>query len=156
MLHTLPSEIQLVTVFPINVSKNCFFVYLKAYKTHLLPVNELNVTDKDEGTDFTYFTPKSSVKMTPKKSSIDLSCSSLFSRCITAVLLVCWTDHNMNKRITGAFELSSSCAVDDIQAKIEGNRSKLVLTYMWPKRLLNGEKYNTPFTNLYQGLKRLK
>ena len=62
----------------------------------------------------------------------------------------------MNKHITGAFELWSSCTVDDIQAKIEGNGSKLVFTYNWTERLLNGEKYNRAFIKLYQSLKRLK
>ena len=57
---------------------------------------------------------------------------------------------------TGTFELSSSCTVNDIQTKIEGNGSKLLFTYKWPERLLNGEKYHTTFTNLYQGLKCLK
>ena len=62
----------------------------------------------------------------------------------------------MNKYLTGAFELSSSYTVKDIDAEIEGNGTKLSFAYKWLEHILNGEQYNSVFVDVLNGTKQRK
>ena len=81
------------------------------------------------------------------------SCNDRFLNSISSAVLIAWTDTNMNKRLTGAFELSASCTVKDIDAKIKSDGTKLTSTYKWPERLLNGKQFNSAFVDVFSGIK---
>ena len=59
----------------------------------------------------------------------------------------------MNKLVTKAFDLSSSCTVKDI---FESNGAKYTFTYKWLERLLNGEQYNSSFVDVLHRIRQRK
>ena len=127
MLVKSQGKIQSVREFWTNV---CNFVWLYSYYDNLLSfltVNEKNIidgNDKRGGSSLTYVSSKINVKILPKTPSSDGSCAALFSKCVTADMLISWTYSSMNKQLAGTFDLSSSCTVDNIQFKIEDNGTK--------------------------------